>query len=67
MYVSKQKCYIWSYDDSQDIVKDPLHSQEVTVWHALLVKGHNCSIFLENEPKQGERYRVMINDFFVPH
>lgn len=70
-YVNKQNCRIWSDDNPQAIEETPLHPQKVTVWCALWAEGIIGPYFFKNEAGNnvtvnGERYRAMINDFFVP-
>lgn len=64
----KQSCRIWSDDNPPAIVDVPLHPQKVIFWCALWVERIIGTYFFENETDYNfiERYRVMINDFFVP-
>ncbi|GFX42955.1 uncharacterized protein TNCV_4058791 [Trichonephila clavipes] len=67
-YVNKQNCRIWSEANPQVYVETPLHPEKLTVWCALcgLVEsffkndeGHNVTV-------NGDRYRAMITNFFIP-
>lgn len=70
-YVNKQNCRIWSDDNPQAIVETPLHPEKVTVWCALWAGGIIGPYVFKNDAGQnvtvnGERYRDMITNFFVP-
>jgi len=71
-YVNKQNCRIWSEDNPQAIVETPLHPEKLlTVWCALWADGIIGPYFFKNDAGQnvtvnGDRYRAMINDFFIP-
>ncbi|GFV25383.1 putative LOC100569746 [Trichonephila clavipes] len=67
-YVNKQNCRIWSEANPQVYAETPLHPEKLTVWCALygLVEsflkndeGHNVTV-------NGDRYRAMITNFFIP-
>ncbi|GFV94839.1 DUF4817 domain-containing protein [Trichonephila clavipes] len=67
-YVNKQNCRIWSEANPQVYVETPLHPEKLTVWGLLygLVEsffkndeGHNVTV-------NGDRYRAMITNFFIP-
>ncbi|GFU56329.1 uncharacterized protein TNCV_582631 [Trichonephila clavipes] len=64
-YVNKQNCRIWSEANPQVYVETPLHKKKLTVWCALwavgilLQKRHNVTV-------NGDRYRAMITNFFIP-
>ncbi|GFV69069.1 transposable element Tc1 transposase [Trichonephila clavipes] len=68
VYVNKQNCRIWSEANPQVYVETPLHPEKLTVWFALhgLVEsffkndeGHNVTV-------NGDRYRAMMTNFFIP-
>ncbi|KAK9877340.1 hypothetical protein WA026_017734 [Henosepilachna vigintioctopunctata] len=70
-YVNKQKCRIWSEDNPQVYDKTPLHPEKLTVWCALWAGGVIGPYFFKNDDGQnvtvnGDRYRVMITNFFIP-
>lgn len=70
-YVNKQNCRIWSEDNPQVYVETPLHPEKLTVWCALWAGGIIGPYFFKNDAGQnvtvnGDRYRAMITDFFVP-
>ncbi|GFU56255.1 hypothetical protein TNCV_713091 [Trichonephila clavipes] len=66
-YVNKQNCRIWSEANPQVYVETPLHPEKLTVWYALWAggilfqndEGHNVTV-------NGDRYRAMITNFFIP-
>ncbi|GFV85599.1 putative DD41D transposase [Trichonephila clavipes] len=66
-YINKQNCRIWSEANPQVYVETPLHPEQLTVWCVCgLVKsffkndeGHNVTV-------NGDRYRAMITNFFIP-
>ncbi|GFT78225.1 putative DD41D transposase [Trichonephila clavipes] len=70
-YVNKQNCRIWNEANPQVYVETPLHPEKLTVWCALWaggiigpyffknVEGHNVTV-------NGDRYRNMITNFFIP-
>ncbi|GFV84352.1 uncharacterized protein TNCV_2044001 [Trichonephila clavipes] len=70
-YVNKQNCRIWSEANPQVYVEAPLHPEKLTVWCALWAgeiigpyffkndEGHNVTV-------NGDRYRAMITNFFIP-
>ncbi|GFT21562.1 uncharacterized protein TNCV_2307811 [Trichonephila clavipes] len=66
--VNKQNCRIWSEANLQVYVETPLHPEKLTVWCALWAgvesffkndEGHNVTV-------NGDRYRAMITNFFIP-
>ncbi|GFY12740.1 uncharacterized protein TNCV_4283981, partial [Trichonephila clavipes] len=67
-YVNKQNCRIWSEANPQVYVETPLHPEKTDCFGALygLVEsffqndeGHNVTV-------NGDRYRAMITNFFIP-
>ncbi|GFU58725.1 hypothetical protein TNCV_932672 [Trichonephila clavipes] len=64
-YVNKQNCRIWSEANPQVYVKTPLHPEKLTGALYGLVEsfkndeGHNVTV-------NGDRYRAMITNFFIP-
>ncbi|GFV63056.1 DUF4817 domain-containing protein [Trichonephila clavipes] len=70
-YVNKQNCRIWSEANPQVYVETPLHPEKLTVWCALWAGGIIGSYFFKNDeghnvPVNGDRYRAMITNFFIP-
>ncbi|GFU92416.1 putative transposable element [Trichonephila clavipes] len=70
-YVNKQNCCIWSEANPQVYVKTPLHPEKLTVWCALWAGGIIGPYFFKNDEGHnvtvnGDRYRAMINNFFIP-
>ncbi|GFX50155.1 transposable element Tc3 transposase [Trichonephila clavipes] len=70
-YVNKQNCRIWSEDNPQVYVETPLHPEKLTVWCALWASGIIGPYFFKNDEGHnvtvnGDRYRVMITNFFIP-
>ncbi|GFV61423.1 transposable element Tcb2 transposase [Trichonephila clavipes] len=70
-YVNKQNCRIWSEATPQVYVDTPLHSEKLTVWCALWAGGIIGPYFFKNDEGHnvtvnGDRYRVMITNFFIP-
>ncbi|GFY10763.1 transposase [Trichonephila clavipes] len=70
-YVNKQNCRIWSEANRQVYVETPLHPEKLTVWCALWVGGIIGPYFFKNDEGHnvtvnGDRYRVMITNFFIP-
>ncbi|GFW56695.1 uncharacterized protein TNCV_4067751 [Trichonephila clavipes] len=69
-YVNKQNCRIWSEANPQVHVKTPLHPEKLTVWCALWAGGIIGPYFKNDEGHNvtinGDRYRVMITNFFIP-
>ncbi|GFX22057.1 DDE_3 domain-containing protein [Trichonephila clavipes] len=66
-YVNKQNCRIWSEANPQVYVETPLHPEKLTVW---CVYGLVESFFKNDESHNvtvnGDRYRAMITNFFIP-
>ncbi|GFT77823.1 uncharacterized protein TNCV_4388001 [Trichonephila clavipes] len=70
-YVNKQNCRIWSEANPQVYVETPLHPEKLTVWCALCAGGIIGPYFFKNDEGHnvtvnGDRYRAMITNFFVP-
>ncbi|GFT76485.1 putative transposable element [Trichonephila clavipes] len=70
-YVNKQNCHIWSEANTQVYVETPLHLEKLTVWCALWAGGIIGPYFFKNDEGHnvtvnGDRYRVMITNFFFP-
>jgi len=71
-YVNKQNCRIWSDENPREFVEEPLYPKKLTVWCALWAGGIIGPYFFKddagnNVTVNGERYRAMITDFFLPH
>ncbi|GFW83399.1 uncharacterized protein TNCV_2544971 [Trichonephila clavipes] len=66
-YVNKQNCRVWSKANPQVFVETPLHSEKLTfgALYGLVEsffkndEGHNVTV-------NGDRYRAMITNFFIP-
>ncbi|GFX34436.1 putative transposable element [Trichonephila clavipes] len=70
-YVNKQNCRIWSEANPQVYVETPLHPEKLTVWCALWARGIISPYFFKsdeghNVTVNGDRYRAMISNFFIP-
>ncbi|GFV98973.1 uncharacterized protein TNCV_3390361 [Trichonephila clavipes] len=70
-YVNKQNCRIWSEANPQVYVETPLHPEKLIVWFALWAGGFIGPYFFKNDEGHnvtvnGERYRAMITNFFIP-
>ncbi|GFU49693.1 uncharacterized protein TNCV_2906391 [Trichonephila clavipes] len=70
-YVNKQNCRIWSEANPQVYVETPLHPEKLTVWCALWAGGILGPYFFKNDEGHnvtvnGDRYRAMITNFFIP-
>ncbi|GFU86336.1 uncharacterized protein TNCV_4327321, partial [Trichonephila clavipes] len=70
-YVNKQTCRIWSEANPQVYVETPLHPEKLTVWCALWAGGIIIPYFFKNDEGHnatinGDRYRAMITNFFIP-
>ncbi|GFW90970.1 uncharacterized protein TNCV_1758441 [Trichonephila clavipes] len=70
-YVNKQNCRIWSEANPQVYVETPLHPEKLTVWCALWAGGILGPYFFKNDEGHnvtvnGDRYRGMITNFFIP-
>ncbi|GFU68852.1 putative DD41D transposase [Trichonephila clavipes] len=70
-YVNKQNCGIWIEASPQVYVETPLHPETLTVWCALWAGGIIGPYFFKNDEGHnvtvnGDRYRTMINNFFIP-
>lgn len=69
-YVNKHNCRIWSEDQPEALQELPLHPEKCTVWCGLWAGGIIGPYFFKddngrNVTVNGERYRVMIGDFFA--
>lgn len=70
-FVNKQNCRIWSNENPKEFVGVPLHPQKLTVWCAIWAGGVIGPYFFKDNAGQtvtvnGQRYRAMLRDFFVP-
>ncbi|GFV69886.1 putative DD41D transposase [Trichonephila clavipes] len=70
-YVNIQNCSIWSEANPQVYVETPLHPEKLTVWCALWAGGIIGPYFFKNDEDHnvtvnGDRYRAMITNFFIP-
>ncbi|GFU67936.1 DUF4817 domain-containing protein [Trichonephila clavipes] len=70
-YVNKQNCRIWSEANQQVYVETPLHPEKLTVWCTLWAGGIIVPYFFKNDEGHnvtvnGDRYRAMITNFFIP-
>lgn len=70
-YVNKQNCRIWSEDQAEALQELPMYPEKVTVWCGLWAGGIIGPYFFKgddgrNVTVNGERYRLMIDDFFLP-
>ncbi|GFT69552.1 uncharacterized protein TNCV_1298001 [Trichonephila clavipes] len=70
-YVNKQNCRIWSEANPQVYVETPLHPEKLTVWCVLWAGGIIVPYFFKNDEGHnvtvnGDRYRAMITNFFIP-
>ncbi|GFU62297.1 hypothetical protein TNCV_2108701 [Trichonephila clavipes] len=70
-YVNKQNCRIWSEANPQVYGETPLHPEKLTVWCALWAGGIIGPYFFKNDEGHnvtvnGDRYRAMITNFFIP-
>ncbi|GFT66365.1 uncharacterized protein TNCV_3208151 [Trichonephila clavipes] len=70
-YVNKQNCRISSEANPQVYVETPLHPEKLTVWCALWAGGIIGPYFFKNDEGHnvtvnGDRYRAMITNFFIP-
>ncbi|GFS99489.1 putative transposable element [Trichonephila clavipes] len=70
-YVNKQNCRIWSEANPQVYVETPLHPEKLTLWCALWAGGIIGPYFFKsdeghNVTVNGDRYRAMITNFFIP-
>ncbi|GFS83144.1 putative transposable element [Trichonephila clavipes] len=67
----QKNCRIWSEANPQVYVETPLHPEKLTVWCALWAGGIIGLYFFKNDEGHnvtvnGDRYRAMINNFFIP-
>ena len=70
--VNKQNCRIWGDSNPEQYHELPLHPEKLTVWSGFHSGGIIGPYIFRNERGQpvtvnGERYRLMITDFFLPH
>ncbi|GFV69241.1 DUF4817 domain-containing protein [Trichonephila clavipes] len=70
-YVNKLNCRIWSETNPQVYVETPLHPEKLTVWCAPWAGGIIGPYFFKNDEGynvtvNGDRYRAMITNFFIP-
>ncbi|GFU99034.1 DUF4817 domain-containing protein [Trichonephila clavipes] len=70
-YVNKQNGRIWSEANPQVYVETPLYPEKLTVWCALWAGGIIGPYFFKNDEGHnvtvnGDRYRAMITNFFIP-
>lgn len=66
-YVNSQNCRIWGEENPHVSVQVGLHSRKVTVWAAMSRKAIIGPFFFrEGETVTGDRYREMIDNFFIP-
>ncbi|GFV27478.1 putative DD41D transposase, partial [Trichonephila clavipes] len=70
-FVNKQNCCIWGEANPQVYVETPLHPEKLTVWCVLWAGGIIGPYFSKNDEGHnvtinGDRYRVMITNFFIP-
>ena len=68
-YVNKQNCRIWNEDQPEALQVLSMHPEKVTVWCGLWAGGIIGPYFFKgddgpNVTVNGQRYRVMIDDFF---
>ncbi|GFV12640.1 DUF4817 domain-containing protein [Trichonephila clavipes] len=70
-YVNKQNCRIWSEANPQVYVETSLYPETLTVWCALWAGGIIGPYFFKNDESHnvtvnGDRYKAMITNFFIP-
>ncbi|GFU46117.1 uncharacterized protein TNCV_2309461 [Trichonephila clavipes] len=70
-YANKQNCRIWSEANPQVYVETPLHPEKLTAWCVLWAGGIIGPYFFKNDEAHnvtvnGDRYRTMITNFFIP-
>ena len=67
-YVNQQNCRIWGTENGYAYIEKTTHPKRVTVWCGFWSRGIIGPFFFENEQGEavsvnGERYRVMLNEF----
>lgn len=66
-YVNKQNMQYWSASNPNEVHQKPLHSPKTTVWCAISGNGIiGPDFFNKGETVTAERYRVMLDIFFIP-
>ncbi|GFV53190.1 transposable element Tc3 transposase [Trichonephila clavipes] len=65
-YVNKQNCRIWSEANPQVCVETPLHPEKLTGALYGLVESFFKNDEGHNVTGNGDRYRAMITNFFIP-
>ncbi|GFT95711.1 putative DD41D transposase [Trichonephila clavipes] len=65
-YVNKQNCRIWSEANPQVYVETPLHPEKLTGALYGLVESFFKNDEGRNVTVNGDRYRAMITNFFIP-
>ena len=69
-YVFKQNCRIWVTENPHAYIEKAMHPTRVIVWCGFCSRGIIGSFFIENEQLEavtvnGDRYRAMLNEFFI--
>ena len=69
-YVNKQICCIWGTENPHAYIEEPTHTKCVNVWCGFWFRGIIGLFFFENEQGEvvivnGDRYRAMLNEFFL--
>ena len=68
-YVNKHNCHLWDNANPHEVHQVTMHPQKVTVWCQFWAGSINGPYFFGNDIGEaitinGERYRMMITDFF---